>query len=182
MLLGEVLDAANQEQQATAEFEAAVKASPREPEVHFGLGYMYWKQKRYEEAGREFEAELADQPQHTQALTYLADSEMHSGNEKGAEGHLRRALKLDPNIRLANLDLGILLAADNKSEEAAAHFREAIRLDPSKPDAHYRLGRLWLALGRQEEAEAEFAQVKQLATQEQPDPLVNIPGRESGRP
>ena len=61
----------------------------------------------------------------------------------------------------------------------AAHFREAIRLDPSKPDAHYRLGRLWLALGRQQEAEAEFAEVKQLATQEQPDPLVNIPGREA---
>jgi len=50
MLLGEVLDAANQTEQATAEFEAAVKASSSEPEVHFGLGYLYWKQKRYEDA------------------------------------------------------------------------------------------------------------------------------------
>jgi tetratricopeptide (TPR) repeat protein len=31
MLLGEVLDAANQEEQATAEFEAAVKVSPHQP-------------------------------------------------------------------------------------------------------------------------------------------------------
>ena len=38
MLLGDVLDAANQTEQATAEFEAAAKASPLEPEVHFGLG------------------------------------------------------------------------------------------------------------------------------------------------
>lgn len=176
MLLGEVLDAANQQEQATAEFEAAVKASAAEPEVHFGLGYLYWKQKRYGEARREFEAELANQPRHSQALAYLADAEMHSPDSEQAEPHLRRALELDPNLRLAHLDLGILLAGRNDSE-AATHLRAAIRLDPSKPDAHYRLGRLWLSLGRQADADAEFAEVKRLAAQEQPDPLVAVPGR-----
>jgi Flp pilus assembly protein TadD len=177
MLLGEVLDAANQPEQATAEFEAAVKASPGEPEVHFGLGYLYWKHKRYEEAGREFRQELASQPRHTQALTYLADAEMHSGGEQDAEGHLHRALELDSNIRLAHLDMGILLAARNDSGPAEVHFREAIRINPANPDAHYRLGRLWLAEGREDEANAEFATVKKLAKQEQPAPLIQVPGQ-----
>jgi tetratricopeptide (TPR) repeat protein len=109
---------------------------------------------------------------------------MHLGDEKAAEGHLRQALKLDANIRLAHLDLGILLASRNQADEAAAHFREAIRLDSSKPDAHYRLGRLLLALRREREAEAEFAQVKQIAAKqpdaERPDALVDVPGRENG--
>jgi tetratricopeptide (TPR) repeat protein len=182
MLLGEVLDAADQEQ-AIAELETVVKASPREPEAHFGLGYLYWKQKRYEEARSAFEAELAAQPQHMQALTYLADTEMHLGYEKEAEEQLRQALKLDGRIRLAHMDLGILLASKNESNEAAAQFREAIRIDSSKLDAHYRLGQLLLSLGREKEAETEFSQVKQLAEQpdaERPDGLINVPGRQNG--
>ena len=174
MLLGEVLDAANQVEAATAEFEAAAKTSPGEPEVHFGLGYLYWKQKRYDEARREFEAELAAQPHHTQALTYLADTELHSGKSEDAEGYLLRVLKLDPNVRLAHLDLGIVLANRKDFDEAARHFREAIRIDPSSPDAHYRLGRLWLATGRQKDADAEFDKVKALAKQEQPAPLITV--------
>ena len=182
MLLGEVLDAAGHQEQATEELEAAVKASSVEPEAHFGLGYLYWKQKRYEEARREFQAELANQPEHVQALTYLADSEMHAGDEAAAEPHLRRALALDPKTRLAQLDLGIVLAGRQEWEQAAAQFREAIRLDPSKPDAHYRLGRVWLSLGREAEANDEFAKVKMLAKEEHPEPLVTIPGRVPDRP
>ena len=82
-------------------------------------------------------------------------------------------------MRLAHLDLGILLAAKNDSAAAVRHFRAAIRLDASKPDAHYRLGRLWLSLGRKQEADSEFAKVKALATQEQHPPLIEMPGRGS---
>jgi tetratricopeptide (TPR) repeat protein len=177
ILLGEVLDASNRVEAATAEFEAAVKVSPVPPDAHFGLGYLYWKQRRYEDACPEFEAELAGQPQHAQALTYMGDAEMHLDREKRAEAHLRRALALDANIRLAQLDLGIVLAARNDSDEAARRFREAIRLDPSKPDAHYHLGRLWRSLGRNREAQAEFEKVKNLAAEQPPPPLVQLPGR-----
>ena len=133
ILLGEVLDASNRTEAATTEFEAAVKASPVPPNAHFGLGYLYWKQRRYEEACREFEAEVANQPKHAQALTYLGDAEMHADRKKPAETHLQRALAVDANIRLAHLDLGILLAANKDSNEAVRHFREAIRLDPPSP-------------------------------------------------
>jgi tetratricopeptide (TPR) repeat protein len=177
ILLGEVLDASNQVEAATAEFEAAVKASPAPPEAHFGLGYLYWKQQRYADACREFEAELANQPRQAQALTYLGDAEMHTDLQKPAEIHLRRALALDENIRLAQLDLGILLAARNDSDEAVRRFREAIRIDPSKPDAHYRLGRLWSSLGREQKAQDEFEKVKKLAAEKTPPPLIRIPGR-----
>ena len=158
ILLGQALDASNRTEAATAEFEAAVKASTVPPNAHFGLGYLYWKQRRYEEACREFEAELANQPQHAQALTYLGDAEMHTEKDGPAETHLRRALALDAGIRLAHLDLGILLAAKNDSDEAVRQFREAIRLDPSKPDAHYRLGRLYSSLGREQDAQRRVRQ------------------------
>jgi Flp pilus assembly protein TadD len=83
---------------------------------------------------------------------------------------------LNSNIRLAHLDLGILLADRTESTEAAQHLREAIRLDPSKPDGHYRLGKLLRSLGREREADAEFAKVKALAQEEQQVPLIQVPG------
>jgi tetratricopeptide (TPR) repeat protein len=107
-------------------------------------------------------------------LTYLGDAEMHSESEKTAEEHLRRALSLDSNIRLAHLDLGILLANRSDSAAAAGQFREAIRMDATKPDAHYRLGRLLRSMGREREAEAEFARVKELAKEEPPAPLIKL--------
>ena len=38
------------------EFEAAMKISPHEPNVHFGLGYLHWKSQQYDEAKKEFSA------------------------------------------------------------------------------------------------------------------------------
>ena len=87
-------------------------------------------------------------------------------------------MALDARIRLAHLDLGILLAAQNHSDEAARHFREAIRIDPSKPDAHYRLGRLLSSMGRVHDAQDEFDKVQKLAAEEPPPPpLLKLPGR-----
>lgn len=174
MLLGEVLDAGNQHDQAIAEFEAAAKSSPREPGVHFGLGYLYWKEKRYQDALRAFQDELANQPQDAQSLLYSGDAKMHLGNRAEAVDLLGRALKGDRNLRLAHLDLGILLAASDP-QSAVSHLRDAIRLDPAKPDAHYRLGQLLLKLGREQEANAEFAKVKDLAKKEEsPAPLIKV--------
>jgi Flp pilus assembly protein TadD len=80
-------------------------------------------------------------------------------------------------MRLAHLDLGILLAAKKDSDEAVRQFREAIRLDASKPDAHYRLGRLYSSMGYQQDARDEFDKVQKLAAEEAPPPLLSLPGR-----
>lgn len=78
-------------------------------------------------------------------------------------------------MRLAHLDLGILLSSGTDKAGAERHLREAIRLDPEKTEAHYQLGRLLRATGREPEAAAEFAKVKELGNkQESPPPLLQI--------
>ena len=64
MLMGEALDGLSRTPEAIAEFETAVKVAPQESNAHFGLGYLYWKQHRYEEAERAFQGELAIDPKH----------------------------------------------------------------------------------------------------------------------
>jgi tetratricopeptide (TPR) repeat protein len=58
MLAGEAADALKDCDTAIALFRAAVKAHPRLPDAHFGLGNLLWTRKRYLAAAPEFEAEL----------------------------------------------------------------------------------------------------------------------------
>ena len=74
MLAGEALDEMKDNEGSTKMFRAAVKANPKEPNAHFGLGYLLWTQKQYPEAASEFQAELANDPDHVQAMLYLADT------------------------------------------------------------------------------------------------------------
>src|SRR2546429_2942515 len=60
----------------------------REPEVNFGLGYLYWKSHQYDNAKRAFESELAVDPGNPQAMAYLGDIAMkQSDPEKRSEEH-----------------------------------------------------------------------------------------------
>lgn len=43
VLVGEALDGVGKTAEAIAEFQAAAKAAPQEPHVHFGLGYVYFR-------------------------------------------------------------------------------------------------------------------------------------------
>ncbi len=74
MIAGEALDEKGDNAGAVQQFQAAVKANPKEPNVHFGLAYLLWVQKRYDEAIPEFEAELANDPKNYQAMIYLGDT------------------------------------------------------------------------------------------------------------
>jgi tetratricopeptide (TPR) repeat protein len=156
MLAGEALDEMKDTTGAIQQFRAAVKANPREPDAHYGLGYLLWIQKQYPEAASEFQAELDNTPDHVQALTYLGDTQMHLNHPEIARPLLENALRLDARQELAHLDLGILLADASRQEDALREMRVAAKLNPEDVNVHWRLGRLYRAMGRTDEAKAEF--------------------------
>ena len=162
MLAGEALDEMKDHAGATQQFRAAVKANPKEPNVHFGLGYLLWAQCQYEEAAQEFQAELANVPNHVQALTYLADANMKMSRPEIALPLLRKAIALDPGMELAHLNLGILHADAGRRDEALRELKIAAKLSPNDVNVHWRLARLYQAMGRKDEANAEFHKTKSL--------------------
>ena len=143
-------------------FRAAVKANPQEPNVHFGLGYLLWTQNQYEEAAKEFQAELVNVPNHAQALVYLGDTHIKLNNSEAALPLIKKALELDPRMQLAHLDLGILHAGAGRKEDALREFKVAAQLNPNDVNVHWRLARLYQSMGRKEEANAEFEKTKSL--------------------
>ena len=162
MLMGETLDGLNQTKEAVAEFIAAAQSNSELPYVHFGLGYLYWKQHDYGEAAPEFEAEIRNLPASAQSYAYLGDIAYRANQQETAFHYLKKAVALQPDIRLAHFDLGCVLEQQKKSDEAIAEFIEAKKLDPTQADAYYRLGRIYMAAGRKQQADLEFATTKKL--------------------
>ena len=162
MLAGEALDEMKDNEGSTKMFRAAVAANPREPNVHFGLGYLLWTQKIYPEAAREFELELANDPQHVQSLVYLGDSKIQLNQPADAKPILEKAIQLDPAQPLAHLDLGILLSDAGDNEGALRELTLAEKLNPSDVNVHWRLGRLYRTMGRTDEAKVELEKASRL--------------------
>jgi tetratricopeptide (TPR) repeat protein len=162
MLAGEALDEMKDKAGATQQFRAAVKADPKEPNVHFGLGYLLWGLLQLDEAAQEFQAELDNNPDHALALTYLADCRMKLNKPEGAIALLERAIRIDPSIGLAHLDLGILLGNAGRKDEALRELEIAVNLNPDDENVHWQLARFYQATGRRDEAKAEFEKTKSL--------------------
>ena len=156
MLAGQAYDEMKNDAGALEQFRSAAKADPKMPNVHFGYGYLLWRLLKFEEAEEEFKAELENNPEHAQALTFLADSEIHLGHPEAAIPSLKKALRIDPSIGLAHLDLGIAYDGEQHKDEALHELQTAAKLIPQDQNAHWRLGRLYQSMGRKAEAKTEF--------------------------
>jgi len=162
MLVGEALDEMKDKEGAIREFRAAAAANPKEPNVHFGLGYLLWTKSDYSGAAKEFQAELDNDPQHSQAMLYLADSDIQLSKLDEAQGLLEKLEKSGQESAKGHLDLGIVYSGQGHNQEALAEFQKAARLAPKDVNAHWRMGRLYRAMGRTAEAKAEFEKAKTL--------------------
>jgi len=162
MLVGEALDAMKDREGAIREFRAAIKADPKEPNAHFGLGYLLWMNASYAEAAQEFAAELANDPAHALAQLYLADTHVQMGKYDQAAPLLVQLVKSEPENFKAHLDLGVVYAETQRNEDAIREYEKAAAIDPADANVHWRLGRLYRAMGRTEEAKAEFAKTGDL--------------------
>ena len=80
---------------------------------------------------------------------------------------LEKAIRLDPNLAAAHLELGILLAAQKELSQAIAAFQEAIRIDPNLEEAHYRLSQAFARTGDAAKAHQEAEIHTRLAKESQ---------------
>jgi tetratricopeptide (TPR) repeat protein len=98
-------------EEAAAEFEAALRASPASGDARDGL------------------AELA-------AIQRIVAADfVKNGRVADAVLHAREAVRLGPDDAAAHATLGTALAAAGSTDEAIVQFREALRIDPAEAEA-----------------------------------------------
>jgi tetratricopeptide (TPR) repeat protein len=180
MLVGEALDEMKDPVGAQREFRAAIAANPKEPNVHFGLGYLLWTKGQQQEAAEQFQAELLNNSNHTQAMLYLADSRLQMNKPDEALPLLEKVIAQVPENGMAHRDLGVLYADRGENEKAISELERAIHIRPGDVNAHYRLARVYRAMGRKDEANAEFKKVTGLNKAED-ERLLKVMGQVPGQ-
>jgi tetratricopeptide (TPR) repeat protein len=78
---------------------------------------------------------------------------------------LERTEALDPHFARADLQLGIVYAAEQKYDQAIDQLRKAEAADPNLEETHYRLAEAYRVTGKRTEAAEELARYTQLSQQ-----------------
>jgi tetratricopeptide (TPR) repeat protein len=95
-----------------------------------------------------------------QALGYYRQGVtfQQQGQLEAAIAQYQEAIRLNPNMAEAYLNMGAALAGIGKQSEAIAAYREAIRANPNLAEAHHNLGNAFAQQGKLTEATQEYTQ------------------------
>jgi len=110
------------------------------------------------------------QPENATANYYYAVSlwKQSQGDQKKdnfelVQGLLEKAVRIDPKLSAAYLQLGILFSQKGDLQRAIAEYQKALESDANLAEAHYRLGQAYRRSGEKEKAERELQLFDQLS-------------------
>lgn len=113
---------------------------------------------RLEDADRLYQAILADDPDHGDALHLTGVVALQRGDFDRAITMIGRAIALSDKVPDYHNNLGEAYRAKGDLDQAIAHYRTAIALDRNQADAHNNLGLALRAKGELEQAETSYRQ------------------------
>ena len=180
LLLGEARDNTGDSEGAIREFNRAIAASNSStvPELHFALGYVLWKMRRYDEAELAFQRELERDRNHTRSIYYLGNIGLSRGDWKSALPLLERAAVAMPQDFPARYDFGKALVQAGQMARAVDELIAAIALNSKNSGAHYQLALAYRHLKREDEAQREFTLARELNKAEREDLEQKVQGEE----
>jgi tetratricopeptide (TPR) repeat protein len=124
--------------QAETHYQSALKLAPKDPKVWNDVGYSYYLQNRLADAERAFKTAAKIEPNDPRVLTNLGLTLAASGKNTEALAALSRAA----GPAVGNANLGYILAAMGRSEEARKHYETALAHQPELTPARRALAAL----------------------------------------
>ncbi|MGW1805089.1 tetratricopeptide repeat protein [Streptomyces sp. NPDC002078] len=114
---------------AVQDYRQALALDPRNKHAWYGLGLVDQQSGRTANARAEFDKALDIDPHFMSALYSEANMLRTSAPDRAID-LLKRAAAIDPKAAMTQLQLGRLLAENNRKGEAEAVFRRAVAADP----------------------------------------------------
>jgi tetratricopeptide (TPR) repeat protein len=139
--------------QALQAYHKAAELTPADPEPHLSAGLLNERHKDFPAAEAEYKQVLVLDPHSTEAAIGLTNIYMKSHRLADAEPVLRRLAAERPDDAGIHLQLGRVLAAQNKKDDAIAEIQSALKLSPSDADAQRDLADLLASSGKNDQAE-----------------------------
>jgi tetratricopeptide (TPR) repeat protein len=157
--LGEVVrskDAAG----ALAAYAEAARLVPADPEPRLLAATMYERQGQFESALKEYQAAAQLDAKSADAHLGLANMYVKLRRLPEAETALRQYIEFDPHNSAARVQLGRVLLAENKTEDALAFLESSLQM-ASDSGAQRELASMYFEAGKYDKAEAAYRVVLQ---------------------
>ncbi len=134
----------------------AVELDPSLAFAHLRLAQYYGPAGEEVLVRKHFHRALQLDPDDPLVLGYMSGDALDIGDLDAALAYQRRALLRDPMNPVARQNLGVILTAHRRLNEALATFRTLEEINPDvDPDVQVEIPRLLVLLGRDEEAVSE---------------------------
>jgi tetratricopeptide (TPR) repeat protein len=119
------------------------------------LGYYAGRRGASAEALSYYRRSIAIHP-NSEAYYNLANTLALEGQAEEAIPAYREALRLDPNLSAAYVDMGTIFASQGRLADAVAEYRKAVELNPRRAHARWCLAATLQRMGRIPEAVAHY--------------------------
>ena len=148
--------------EATAHFEAAIRAKEDFSSPYNNLGLVRMKQGRPEAAVPYLETAVHYSPDSPEVRFNLAEALVQSGRTVQAVTEYQKAEAIRPGRPNVANNLGVALTRLGRDDEAAKAFQRAIALDPGYAGAHNNLAMIRIRQGQIDAAIAGFQEAVRL--------------------
>jgi tetratricopeptide (TPR) repeat protein len=158
--LGHVLDKTSPDEALKA-YQKAAELQPNDVEPHLEAAILLEQQKNLTAATQEFQKALDLDANNRDALAGLVNTYSRSGQLPQAEALLRRMAVSEPQNATLHIQLGRLLAAQEKNDEAITELTKGLDLAPADAAANRELIQLLLDEKKYPEAIVRLKQAVQ---------------------
>lgn len=163
--LGDTLAGSGQPDKAIAEYEAAIRKQPDNPDLYELLAEQDQKMSRDDAAATAYEQELKLNPHNAIALYNLGMMKVKRGDPAGGVVLLRKAVAEHAAAAPVDFYLGLGLAEMGQSAEAAQWLEKSLENSPSpflEQSAYYQLVRVYQKLHRTSDEQRALEKLKEL--------------------
>src|SRR5262245_59008395 len=137
---------------AIADFNAALRISPRLPSAYIGRAVASRVRGEFDKARADIERAISINGELAEAYTNRADLKLEAGDLEGAAQDLDRALKLNPRVAETYYMLEFLNMNRKRYEKPVANSDQATRLRPDMAGAYHGRGTARMSFGRFDDA------------------------------
>jgi Tfp pilus assembly protein PilF len=134
----------------------ASELTPKDPEPHLSAGLLHERQKEFSAAESEYKQVLILDPKSTEATIGLTNVYIKSGRPGDAEPLLRRLAAERAGDAGIHLQLGRMLAAMGKKDDAIAEIQTGLKIAPGDAEAQRDLADLYTSSGKNDQAEGVY--------------------------
>jgi tetratricopeptide (TPR) repeat protein len=167
--LGESYFMSGKAEKAIEEFKVLVELDPSARSYAF-LGLSYRHLGRFDEARKYFEAGLKKDPHNASCLFNMGYIEERQGNHARAEVLFQEALRSNPNLSDALLELANLRIASKRLPEAADLLRQYVKVSREPASGYYKLAMVERGLHQTETAQRDLSVFQTLSKNAAPGP------------